>query len=76
MNDEYRFVSEGGSKFIGLEKNKNVSLAIFEYYGNVRGSHGLQVMGKDVLYNRESDELKKSLAFKGIPYDAMKAARV
>ena len=36
MNDEFWFVSEGGSKFIGLEKNKNVALAIFEYYGDVR----------------------------------------
>ena len=76
MDDEFWFVSEGGSKFIGLEKNKNVSLAIFEYYGDVKDSHGLQVMGKAVLYDRESDELKKLLAFKGIPYDAVKAAKV
>ncbi len=76
MNDEFWFVSEGGSKFIGLEKNKNVSLAIFEYYGDVKDSHGLQVMGKAVLYDRESEELKKLLAFKGIPFDAVKAARV
>ena len=76
MNDEFWFVSEGGSKFIGLEKNKNVSLAIFEYYGDVKDSNGLQVMGKAVLYDRESDELKKLLAFKGIPFDAVKAARV
>ena len=76
MNDEFWFVSEGGSKFIGLEKNKNVALAIFEYYGDVKDSHGLQVMGKAVLYDRESDELKNLLAFKGIPYDAVKAAAV
>ena len=76
MNDEFWFVSEGGRKFIGLEKNKNVSLAIFEYYGDVKDSHGLQVMGKAVLYDRDSDELKQLLAFKGIPYDVMKAAAV
>ena len=76
MNDEFWFVSEGGSKFIGLEKNKNVALAIFEYYGDVRDSHGLQVMGKAVLYDRDGEELKKLLEFKGIPYDAMKAAKV
>ena len=36
MDDEFWFVSEGGNKFIGLEKNRNVSMAIFEYYGDVR----------------------------------------
>ena len=76
MNGEFWFVSEGGNKFIGLEKNKNVSLAIFEYYGDVKDSHGLQVMGTAVLYNCYSDEFKKLLAFKGIPYDALKAAKV
>ena len=76
MNEEFWFVSEGGSKFIGLEHNKNVSLAIFEYYGDVRDSHGLQVMGKAELYDHESEELKKLLAFKGIAYDVMKAAKV
>ena len=29
MNDEFWFVSEGGSKFIGFEKNKNVLEALF-----------------------------------------------
>ena len=33
-------------------------------------------MGKAVLYDRDSDELKQLLAFKGIPYDAVKAAKV
>ena len=76
MDNEFWFVSEGGSKFIGLEKNRNVSLAIFEYYGDVKDSHGLQVMGTAELYDCYSDEFKKLLAFKGIPYDAVKAAKV
>ena len=76
MDGEFWFVSEGGSKFIGLEKNRNVSLAIFEYYGDVRDSHGLQVMGTVELYDCYSDEFKKLLAFKGIAYDAVKAAKV
>ena len=76
MNDEFWFVSEGGNKFIGLEKNRNVSLAIFEYYGDVKDSHGLQVMGTAELYDCWSDEFKKLLAFKGIPFDVMKAAKV
>ena len=76
MDGEFWFVSEGGNKFIGLEKNRNVSMAIFEYYGDVKDSHGLQVMGTVELYDCYSDEFKKLLAFKGIPYDVMKAAAV
>ena len=76
MDGAFWFVSEGGNKFIGLEMNRNVSLAIFEYYGNPKDSHGLQVMGKAEFYSNTSDEFKKLLAFKGIPYDALKAAKV
>ncbi|MBQ4505636.1 MAG: pyridoxamine 5'-phosphate oxidase family protein [Firmicutes bacterium] len=76
MDGAFWFVSEGGSKFIGLEKNRNVSLAIFEYYGDARDSHGLQVTGKAEFYSNTSDEFKKLLAFKGIPYDMLKAAKV
>ena len=76
MDGAFWFVSEGGSKFIGLEKNRNVSLAIFEYYGDVKDSHGLQVMGTAELYDCWSEEFKKLLAFKGIPFDVMKAAKV
>lgn len=76
MDGDFWFISEGGNKFIGLEKNRNVSLAIFEYYGNVKDSHGLQVMGKAEFYSNTSDEFKKLLAFKGIPYDMVKAAKV
>ena len=76
MDGAFWFVSEGGSKFIGLEKNRNVSMAIFEYYGNPRDSHGLQVMAHAEFYSNTPDEFKKLLAFKGIPYDALKAAAV
>ena len=70
------FVSEGGNKFKGLEKNKNVSLCIFEYYGDKGESHGLQVTGKATLYAPQSKALKELLEFKGIPYDKLKAAKV
>ena len=76
MDGAFYLYSEGGSKFIGLEHNLNVSLAIFEYYGDVRDSHGLQVMGKAELYPPRCELFKKVLAFKGIPYDVMKAAKV
>ena len=76
MDEEFWFISEGGNKFIGLEKNKNVSLAIFDYYGDMNNSHGLQVMGKAILYDNKSDEFKKVLAFKNIEFDVVRAAKV
>ena len=76
MDDEFYLYSEGGDKFIGLEKNPNVSMAIFEYYGDRNDSHGLQIAGEATLYLPRSEMFKKVLAFKGIPYDVMKAAKV
>ena len=76
MDGKFHLYSEGGAKFIGLEKNKNVSLSIFEYYGDKNDSHGLQVMGTATLYPPRCEMFKKVLAFKGIPYDVMKAAKV
>lgn len=76
MDGEFYLYSEGGDKFLGLEKNKNVSLAIFEYYGDKNDSHGLQVMGEAELFPPRCELFKKVLAFKGIPYDVMKAAKV
>ena len=37
--------SEGGKKFIGLEKNPNVCLAIYNKYEGFGKLHGMQVMG-------------------------------
>lgn len=37
--------SEGGEKFIGLEKNKNVCLAIYDKYNGFGSLKSLQVMG-------------------------------
>lgn len=76
MDGCFYLYSEGGAKFIGLEKNKNVSLGIFEYYGDKNDSHGLQVMGKAELFPPRCELFKKVLEFKGIPYDVMKAAKV
>ena len=36
--------SEGGEKFIGLEKNANVSLAIFDKYDGFGNLESLQIM--------------------------------
>ena len=76
MDGRFYLYTEGGAKFIGLEKNKNVSLSIFEYYGDKDDSHGLQVMGTAELFPPRCELFKKVLAFKGIPYDVIKAAKV
>ena len=76
MDGCFSFFSEGGTKFIGLEKNPNVSLCIFEYYGDKNDSHGMQVTGTAELYPPRCELFKQLLAFKGIPYDVMKAAKV
>ena len=49
---------------------------MIEYYGNKDDSHGLQVMGNAELYPPRCELFKKVLAFKGIPYDVMKASKV
>lgn len=39
-------ISEGGLKFVGLSKNKNVSLCIYEDYTNMNNLCGLQISGE------------------------------
>lgn len=46
--------SEGGKKFIGLEKNPHVCLAIFDRYDGFGTLHGMQVMGLAELVNRSA----------------------
>ena len=38
--------SEGGEKFIGLEKNANVCLAIYDKYDGFGNLKSVQIMGK------------------------------
>ena len=41
----FRIFTEGGKKFIGLEKNRNVSLAVFEKNPDFGELKSIQVMG-------------------------------
>lgn len=65
-------MSEGGKKFIGLEKNRNVSLAVFDSYGGFGNLKGLQVMGTCEIVEPFSDEYNDFLAVKNIPVEAIK----
>ena len=55
-NDKFWMFSEGGEKFIGLEKNENVCLAIFDKYDGFGRLKSVQVMGKAELIEPFSDK--------------------
>ncbi len=64
--------SEGGEKFIGLEKNKQVCLAIFDGYAGFRKLKGMQVQGEANIIEPFSEEYIAAAAFKKIPIEALK----
>ena len=53
--------SEGGEKFIGLEKNENVCLAIYDKYDGADNLKSIQVIGKADLVEPFSDTYNKHL---------------
>lgn len=59
--------SEGGRKFIGLEKNSPVCLAIYDKYDGFGNLRSLQVTGIAAMV-----EPYTHAAFKKIPLDALK----
>lgn len=64
--------SEGGEKFIGLEKNNNVCLAVFDKYDNFHTLKSVQVVGKAELVEPFSDTYNTHAEYKKIPLDALK----
>lgn len=52
---KFRMFSEGGEKFIGLEKNENVCLAIYDKYDGFGSLKSIQVMGRAELVEPFSD---------------------
>lgn len=59
--------SEGGEKFIGLEKNANVCLAIFDKYDGFGNLKSVQVMGKAEMMEPFSDTYNAHASYKKIP---------
>lgn len=59
--------SEGGEKFVGLEKNPNVCIAIFDKYAGFGSLKGLQVMGVASIVEPFSAEYNAHAAVKKIP---------
>lgn len=63
--------SEGGEKFVGLEKNPNVCIAIFDKYAGFGSLKGLQIMGTAELVAPFSEAYNGHAAYKKIPLAAL-----
>ena len=63
--------TEGGEKFIGLEQNKNVSLAIFDSNISFHDLKSVQVMGKAKIIEPMSEEYVLQAKAKNIPLSAL-----
>ena len=71
-DDKFWMFSEGGKKFIGLAKNSNVSLSIYDKYDGFGNLRSLQVMGHAELIEPFSEVYNAHAAFKKIPLTALK----
>ena len=68
---QFWIFTEGGEKFIGLEKNKNVSLAVFEKNPDFGKLKSVQVMGTAKLIEPMSSEYVAHAEYKNIPVAAL-----
>ena len=64
--------TEGGEKFIGLEKNNNVSLAVFDKNPSFGELRSVQVMGRAEIIEPMSAEYVAHAEYKKIPVDALR----
>lgn len=71
-DDAFWMFSEGGEKFIGLEKNANVCTAIYDKYDGFGNLKGMQIMGTAEMIEPFSQEYAAAAAFKKIPLEAFK----
>ena len=71
-DEKFWMFSEGGEKFIGLEKNENVSLAVFDKYSDFGTLKSIQVMGKAEIIAPFSDVYNQHAEYKKIPLTALK----
>ncbi len=70
-DDAFWMFSEGGKKFIGLEKNCNVCLAIYDAYDGFGNLKGAQVTGVATVVEPFSDEYNHAAEYKKIPLAAL-----
>ncbi len=67
LEGAFYMFSEGGQKFVGLEDNDNVCLAIYDQYEGFTKLKGMQITGKASLIEFDSTEFEKLVAYKNIP---------
>lgn len=67
--------SEGGLKFRALERNRNVSVAVFERYEGFGTLESAQITGTAQIVDSESDEFAEAAAAKGIEGPALEKVR-
>ncbi len=70
--DAFWLFSEGGKKFIGLEKNSNVCLAVYDKYDGFGKLKGIQVSGIAAVVEPFSEEYIRAAEYKKIPIEALK----
>ena len=71
-DDCFWMFSEGGKKFIGLQKNPHVCLAIYDQYEGFGSLHGMQVMGTAELVEPFSEDYNAHAAHKKISLEALR----
>lgn len=64
--------TEGGLKFLGLESNKNVCIAIFDNYTGFGQLNGMQISGLAEIVEPWTKDYMDMLAFKNIPSEKLK----
>ncbi len=69
---QFWIFTEGGEKFIGLEKNKNVSLAVFEKDSGFGALKSVQVMGTAELIEPMSEKYIAHAEYKKLPTAALR----
>lgn len=70
--DAFWMFSEGGEKFIALEQNKHVCIAIYDKYDGFGNLKGMQVSGTAELIEPFSPEYIEAAESKKIPLQALK----
>lgn len=68
---QFWIFTEGGEKFVGLEKNKNVSLAIFDKNLGFANLKSVQIMGVADVVEPMSDEYVSHAEYKKIPMETL-----
>jgi general stress protein 26 len=71
-NGAFWMFSEGGEKFIALEQNRNVCLAIYDKYEGFRKLKGMQISGIAEVIEPFSKEYISAAEFRKISIDVLK----